>query len=178
MVFIVILRFLVLLLGSSNGTVLGTYSAGDSPNGIAVDSLENVWVTNHLAAGTVAMVNNSGALVTLFKAGAFPCGIAVDANGNVWVANNGDGTVTMLQFSAPTGPASSLPSGTIIVIAFGCFVGVLILLVLVHGYRDWDNLVQRAQANKKRRVMNAPVPIAVEVEVAMLVPEQAILEPV
>ena len=75
-----------------------TYTVGNNPFAIAIDSVGNVWVTNN-ADNTVTELNSSGSLLGTFHVGTQPRGIAIDPNGNIWVANSGDGTVTVMNSS-------------------------------------------------------------------------------
>ncbi len=85
---------------SPSGATIGTYVAGSSPGGIAIDSSGNIWVANKgngtqgmgLMDSNVTELSSSGAWINTYVAGSFPEGIAIDPTGNVWVVNKGDGT--------------------------------------------------------------------------------------
>ncbi len=80
-----------------SGAVIGTYVAGSSPGGIAIDKSGNVWVANKgngipgLANGdsSVTELSPSGAIINSCVAGSHPEGLAIDPAGNVWVVNKG-----------------------------------------------------------------------------------------
>ena len=91
--------------GSCDGT--GTAAWFNQPNGIAVDTVGNVYVTDALNA-TVRKITSAGAVTTLAgSAGSrgetdgngaaarfnFPSGVAVDAAGNVYVADTYNDTI-------------------------------------------------------------------------------------
>ncbi|MEM3744472.1 MAG: hypothetical protein QW759_01385 [Candidatus Micrarchaeaceae archaeon] len=83
---------------SSSGAIIGTYSAGFSPIGIAIDPSGNVWVTGSL--GDVTKLSSSGAIIGTYSVGSEPQGIAIDPrSGNVWVADYGSDQVTELSSS-------------------------------------------------------------------------------
>jgi len=87
-------------LKASDGSLVGPYSTGTSPNVacIAFDGT-NVWVTNHDLNGTVAKLRASdGSVVGAYGVGSWPMGIAFDG-ANIWVANVGSNTVTKLKAS-------------------------------------------------------------------------------
>ncbi|MFZ2038492.1 MAG: LamG-like jellyroll fold domain-containing protein [Minisyncoccia bacterium] len=86
---------------NSSGSLVGTYSAGVIPYGIAVDASGNVWVVNN-GASTVTKLNSSGDLIGTYSVGNSPKGIAIDASGNVWVANDSGNNVTKLNSSGGT----------------------------------------------------------------------------
>ncbi len=84
---------------SPSGAVIGTYVAGSSPGGIAIDSTGNIWVANK-GNGTVGLgqldsnvteLSPSGATIGTYVAGSYPEGLAIDPTGNVWVVNKGNG---------------------------------------------------------------------------------------
>jgi YVTN family beta-propeller protein len=56
--------------------VIGTYSVGNSPGGIAIDGSGNVWVANY-GDNTVTVLSSSGALIATYSVGSHPAGIAV-----------------------------------------------------------------------------------------------------
>jgi streptogramin lyase len=73
-------------------------SAGLSlPTGVATDGVSNIWITNGVAAGSVAELNSSGTVLsptTGFGSLNTPVSIGVDASGNLWTANLGDNSVS------------------------------------------------------------------------------------
>ena len=85
---------------SPSGSLIGTYVAGSSPGGIAIDSSGNVWVANKgngtqgtgLTDGNVTKLSSSGTTIGTYIAGSHPEGMAIDPGGNVWVVNKGNGT--------------------------------------------------------------------------------------
>lgn len=86
-----------------------TYNVGNSPYGIAIDSLGNAWVTN-FGDNTVSEILTSGSVAGPFPVGAGPMGLAIDPSGNVWVANSGGNTVTELSSSGAV--LGTFPVGT------------------------------------------------------------------
>jgi len=79
---------------SPNGSIIGTYTAGNGPDAIAIDGSGNVWVANY-AGGNVTELTASSNYTTsnTYTVGSSPVAIAIDGSGNVWVANEGNGTV-------------------------------------------------------------------------------------
>ena len=79
-------------------TVSPVRSAGlKLPTGIIADGAGNIWITNGVAAGTVAELNSSGTVLsptTGLGSLNTPVSIAVDASGNLWTANLGDNSVS------------------------------------------------------------------------------------
>ncbi len=77
-----------------------SYTVGNNPYGIAIDSSGNVWVTNY-TDGTVSEIStscsSSGNVCPPLKVGANPQGIAIDPLGNVWVVNSGDNTISEIS---------------------------------------------------------------------------------
>ncbi len=83
---------------SSVAYVIITYTAGfNNPNGIAIDSSGNVWVTNWGNNAVEKIPATGGNGVTYTAGFNNPEGIAIDASGNVWVANDGNNTVEKLE---------------------------------------------------------------------------------
>jgi streptogramin lyase len=89
---------------SPSGAMIGTYVAGSSPGGIAIDSAGNVWVANKgdgiPGPGTTDPMNSnvtelspSGAVIGTYVAGSYPEGLSIDPNGNIWVVNKGNGII-------------------------------------------------------------------------------------
>jgi hypothetical protein len=61
--------------------------------------VSNVWITNAVAAGSVAELNSSGIVLspaTGFGSLNTPVSVAADASGNLWTANLGDSSVSEL----------------------------------------------------------------------------------
>ncbi|MBF0557905.1 MAG: Ig-like domain-containing protein [Nitrospirae bacterium] len=75
-----------------------SYSVGNNPYGVAIDSLSHIWVSNY-GSNTVTELSSSGTVLGTTTVGTRPMGIAVDPLGNVWVANSGDNTVTKLSYT-------------------------------------------------------------------------------
>jgi hypothetical protein len=96
-----------------------TYTAGgiSSPSGLAVDSAQNIWITN-AAANTVTQMDNigtplSGSAGYSVDALNMPAAIAVDQGGYAWVANKGNATVSKIApggVSASTYTVGSMPA--------------------------------------------------------------------
>ena len=87
---------------NSTGSIVGTYTVGLRPWGVAIDASGNIWVVNDVD-GTVTELNPSGSAIATYPVGSAPTGIAIDASGNVWVENWGDGSVTEI-IGVATGP--------------------------------------------------------------------------
>ena len=81
----------------NNVILLGTYTVGANPVGVAIDSSGNVWVANNGSAN-VSKLSSAGALLGTYTVGANPHGIAIDSSGNVWVANYGSANVSKIVF--------------------------------------------------------------------------------
>jgi DNA-binding beta-propeller fold protein YncE len=86
---------------SSSGALLGTFTVGSGPTGIAIasgstiDPAGNVWVSNQYG-DTVTELSPSGGTLDTFPVGYGPSGIAIDSLGNVWVANVGSNSTSLL----------------------------------------------------------------------------------
>jgi peptide/nickel transport system substrate-binding protein len=79
----------------SSGRVAQTFSAGETPGGVAV-GLGATWVTN-TNTDTVSQINGgSTAPNQQYQVGQGPVGVAV-GNGSVWVTNGLDGTVSRID---------------------------------------------------------------------------------
>ena len=76
----------------SAGTLLGTFTTGTAPFGVAIDQSGNVWVTNN-DSNTLEKFNSAGTLLGTFTTGTNPFGVAIDQSGNVWVTNYGSNTL-------------------------------------------------------------------------------------
>jgi streptogramin lyase len=94
-------------------TIALTFTGGglSGPQGIAIDSLGNAWVTS-FSGNSVAKFSSSGTALSGtagYTGGGLnePFGIAIDASGNAWVANYGSKSVTELSSSGS--PAASSP---------------------------------------------------------------------
>ena len=113
---------------SSSGGLVGTYSVGHFPFGVAVDASGNVWVTN-ANSNSVTKLSSSGVVVGTYSVGSNPNKVAVDASGNVWIANFYSNSVTKLSssgglvgtYSVGTGPTGIAvdASGNVWVINYG-----------------------------------------------------------
>lgn len=84
----------------STGQVLGTFTVGTTPLGLAFDGA-NIWVAIN-GDNTVAKLRASdGAVLGTFNAGIRPWDVAFDGS-NIWVTNVGSNTVTKLRASDGT----------------------------------------------------------------------------
>ena len=113
-------------IGSTTSTVSGPFNGAglDSPTGIAIDGLNNIFLINSLnseySGGSISEFNKSGIAVSPATYGfqaanvATPAGIAIDISGNVWIANYGNtNLVEVIGLAAPTaGPLSAGKPGT------------------------------------------------------------------
>ena len=80
------------------GNIIGLYTVGNGPDGIAIDHIGNIWVNS--ANNIITNLTSNGSIVGNYPGGGFLGGIAIDASGNVWAANYEGNTVTALT---PTG---------------------------------------------------------------------------
>ncbi|GEM_PF-3007994 len=97
----------------NDGSLLGTFPVTNTPQGIAVDSENNIWVaTNN---GYVDKFDNSGSQIGHYGAGnVYGNGIAIDQNGNAWTAQGFFGNVVKLSsdgsilgtYNCPNGPTN------------------------------------------------------------------------
>ena len=90
-------------------------STGNTPIGIAIDSLGNVYTANS-GANTVTKILTDGTTAQFGgTTGSFPIGIAIDSSGNVYTANYLANTVTKILPSGTTaqfgGSTGASPSG-------------------------------------------------------------------
>ena len=77
---------------SSTGTVVGTYSVGNQPWGIAFDGT-NMWVGNSGDGTVTKILASNGTILGTFNVGRAPWAVAFDG-ANIWVANHADGTLS------------------------------------------------------------------------------------
>lgn len=80
---------------SPTGTVVGQFTVGARPRGVAIDKAGYVWVANS-DSGTVMKLGQDGTVQKTIKVGTAPRAIGVDPSGFVWVTNSGDDTVTKI----------------------------------------------------------------------------------
>jgi DNA-binding beta-propeller fold protein YncE len=89
----------------ATGAVIGTYSLGNYPWGIAVDGSGNVWVSAFsLPSGggsgyAMKLSGADGSIIGTYPVGSGPNGIAIDAAGHAWTVNGADSTMTELNVS-------------------------------------------------------------------------------
>ena len=98
-------------------TVGVTYSVGgfSGPSAMAIDSSNNVWITN-ATGNSVTELSHAGLPLSGtagFTAGAInaPSAIAIDAAGNAWIANAGTSTVTELTPAGTNATGSPFSGG-------------------------------------------------------------------
>ena len=98
-------------------TIGVVYSVGgfNGPSSVAVDSGNNVWVTN-ATGNSVTELSHAGLPLSGaagFIAGApnAPSAIAIDAAGNAWIANAGNSTVTKLTVAGANATGSPFTGG-------------------------------------------------------------------
>ncbi|EQD25354.1 MAG: hypothetical protein D084_Lepto4C00170G0001 [Leptospirillum sp. Group IV 'UBA BS'] len=75
---------------SSSCTKFSGSTYFSSPTGIAVDSNNNVWVTNDSSTGSVTEIKSGSSSCTKFSGFSSPVAVAT-YSGSVWVANSGSG---------------------------------------------------------------------------------------
>ncbi len=86
----------------SSGTLLGTFTTGTNPIGVAIDQSGNVWVSNQ-GSNTLEKFSSTGSLLGTFTTGSAPFVVAIDQSGNVWVANNSSDTLQVFAGGEPYG---------------------------------------------------------------------------
>jgi YVTN family beta-propeller protein len=79
------------------GAVLGTFSVGSSPLGLAFDG-SSIWVANSGDDTVTQLRANDGQTLQTITTGANPTGIAFDGV-NIWVTNMGENTLTQIRAS-------------------------------------------------------------------------------
>ncbi|MGO8793780.1 MAG: YncE family protein [Candidatus Sulfotelmatobacter sp.] len=85
---------LSLLQPASTGAVVGTYSVGQNPYGVAFDG-NNIWVPNQGSSTVTKLLASTGALVGTYSVGGAPDAVAFDGS-NIWVANQGGASVAKI----------------------------------------------------------------------------------
>lgn len=81
-------------LRASDGAVLGTFTVGFGPLGIAFDGT-NIWIANNNSSTVMKLKATDGVVLGTFNAPASPYGVAFDGS-NIWVT----GTPYMFEFQA------------------------------------------------------------------------------
>lgn len=84
---------------SQTDNIIGEYTVGNNPYGIAIDHNGNIWVNS--ANNVITNLTSDGSLIGTYSSGGpsggiVVGGIAIDANGNIWAVNAGNATVTAL----------------------------------------------------------------------------------
>jgi DNA-binding beta-propeller fold protein YncE/lysophospholipase L1-like esterase len=74
--------------GSAAGSILGTSSV-TTPDGLAVDSLGNVWVAQINGSNVVIKLSPSGSIIGTYSTGVNSNYVAIDKLGQVWVTGHG-----------------------------------------------------------------------------------------
>jgi YVTN family beta-propeller protein len=74
--------------------VLGTFTVGANPDGVAFDG-SNLWVANNGNNNVTKLQASTGKVLGTFAVGPNPLGLAFDG-ANIWVANQGSNTVSRL----------------------------------------------------------------------------------
>jgi streptogramin lyase len=93
----------ILAAAPNDWTLAVNFTGGglDSPNGIAIDSLGNIWVTN--PSNTISKFSPAGVALSGvgFSGGglSLPQSLAIDHTGHIWVANAGNNSLTELSAS-------------------------------------------------------------------------------
>jgi YVTN family beta-propeller protein len=80
----------------SDGAVVGTFTVGDGPAGLAADAT-TLWVANHGDSTVTRLDRATGAVIATYTSGRGPFGVAFDGR-HIWVANfSGDSVSTTLM---------------------------------------------------------------------------------
>ena len=79
-------------LQGSTGSVLGTFSVGSAPIGVAFDGI-HIWVASSGGNFVTKLRASDGTNLGSFAAGSFPSGVAFDGI-NVWVTNTNSNNVS------------------------------------------------------------------------------------
>jgi sugar lactone lactonase YvrE len=82
---------------ASDGSIVGSYSVGNSPFGIVFDGT-NIWTANHYQADVSKLLASNGSSVGTYAVGSLPIGMVFDGT-NIWTANYNANTVTKLLAS-------------------------------------------------------------------------------
>jgi hypothetical protein len=72
--------------------LLGTFTVGNSPAGVAFDGA-NIWVSNTASNSVTELRASDGTTLGTFLVGSQPQGVVFDG-ANIWLANNGSNTVS------------------------------------------------------------------------------------
>jgi DNA-binding beta-propeller fold protein YncE len=86
------------VLGSANGT--GAAASFFYPSGVAVDSLGNVYVADHVNH-LIRKITPAGVVTKLAGSFNYPQGVAVDSLGNVYVADYGNQRIRKISLVKP-----------------------------------------------------------------------------
>lgn len=87
----------------------------NTPYGLAVDALGNIWVANE-SSNSVTELNATGSVLGTYTSGGIlsPRGIAIDTTGNVWIANTGGSSIVELNSAGtPISTGSGYTAGSI-----------------------------------------------------------------
>jgi DNA-binding beta-propeller fold protein YncE len=88
--------------GDHSGTVLGTFSVGANPIGLAVDFINGaIWVSNYTSNTVTKLATSNGATLGTYFVGSGPRSLVWDGV-SVWVANSNSNNVTRLD-ATPAG---------------------------------------------------------------------------
>jgi streptogramin lyase len=106
---------------ANNGTAQGFYTPSGSTHdyyNIAIDSSENVWMTDKESPGDVEKFTKAGTIVASYAGGPqnLSWGVAIDSTAHVWISNSGNNSVTELNSTGSlvanyTGGGLSTPQG-------------------------------------------------------------------
>jgi len=93
---------------SKDGSTVANLTCCNGASGIAVDSQQNVWVSNYFG-DSVSEVASGGSVSTYYSSEIYhPQGIAIDGAGTVWVANYRGNTITEIAGASASVPGRVL----------------------------------------------------------------------
>src|ERR1700682_5072196 len=81
-------------LRASDGTLLGTFTVGAKPLGVAFDGA-NIWVANHGSANVTKLKATNGSTIGTFAVGSCPYYLAFDG-AHIWVADECSNTLSKM----------------------------------------------------------------------------------
>lgn len=83
---------------NASGKKINQFNLAAPSDGIAIDSNENLWITNR-TSNSVIELNQKGKTLGTFPVSGGPTGIALDSSGGVWVGSSDANTVSKISAS-------------------------------------------------------------------------------